>query len=233
MGNPQRLRAWLIVVVCAGLGLMLGVAAARSLTGREEGYTAQATLAMLPEQNIPLDQVAAFWEVLNRGQATASAAVVLEDDRWLNAAAAKAGARVSELRVSAGAMPNTTLITVTAKAGTPRTAEAALSSVLADAVGPAAKVSGPFRLETVVPPESSAVSLAPSRSQMFAALGIAGLLVGVGAGVLIVRSLRKRSTRISGVRFGREDHFAAAYSGTNGTDVTSSHRHSMVEITPR
>ncbi|WNG86969.1 hypothetical protein C6A87_024765 [Mycobacterium sp. ITM-2016-00317] len=230
MNRAFRIRNWLIVALCAMLGLIMGVVAANALTGGGERYTAQATLAMLPEDNIPLEQAAGFWEVLNRGQATASAAVVLEDNRWLYAAADAAGVPVSGLSLSAGAMPNTTLITVTVEAGSAQVAEGVLESVLTDAVGTAAKVACPFRLETVVPPNGSATSLAPSRLQMVGALGMAGFLVGVGVAILILRSLRERSARKPGATVQPDSSVGAHRTGTNGAPVSAHHAPSMVEI---
>ncbi len=230
MDKARSVRTWLIVTLCAMLGMIMGIAAAHALTSREARYTAEATLAMLPEENIPLEQAAGFWEVLNRGQATASAAVVLQDNRWLYAAADKVGVPVSAVSLSAGAMPNTTLITVTVEAGSAQDAEAVLDSVLTDAEGTAAKVAGPFRLETVVPPNGSANSLAPSPMQMLGALGIAGFLVGVGAAILIVRSLKGRSAGKPGAPVQPDSSSAARRTETNGAPVAASHEPSMVEI---
>jgi hypothetical protein len=184
-------RTWLVTVFTA-IGLAVGVLVAYIATGRAERFTAQATLAMLPAQDVPISQASNFWDVLNRGQATRSAAVVLEDESWLDVAASAAGVPKSDLSLSAGAIPDTTLITVTMKANSASSAEAALQAVLTNAVGPAATVSGPFRLQ-VVASAGSAHSMSPNPVQMFGAFGIAGLLVGAGVGLLATRSSRSRS----------------------------------------
>jgi hypothetical protein len=197
VSKPLLARAVLVVPILATLGLLIGLIVANALTGREERFTAQATLAMLPEKNIPLEQVSNFWEILSRGQATGSAAIVLNDGSWLDAAAQAAGVPKSQLTVSAGAVPNTTLITVTMTAQSARAAEVALESVLANATPQAAAVSGPFSLETIVPPAGSARAMGPAPVQMLGALGVAGLLAGAGVGLLISRSVRERLARHS------------------------------------
>ncbi|WP_018601513.1 hypothetical protein [Mycobacterium sp. 155] len=187
----NRTRAWLVVVLLAAFGLSTGVAIAYVFTGRSEQFTAQATLAMLPAADIPVEEIPSFWEVLNRGQATRSAAIVLEDNRWLASAAESSQVPISSLTLKAGVIPDTTLITVTMRASSPSVAERALDSVLTDAIGFAASVSGPFRLEIVGSPHGSARSAGTGSAKMFGALGLAGLLVGAGAGSLVSRSTRR------------------------------------------
>lgn len=231
MDRSQLTRTWLSVVICAALGLTLGLLAAKSLTDQEKRFTAQATLAMLPDRNLPLDQVSNFWEVLNRGQATGSAAVVLQDSRWLAPAAAAAGVPRSEIGLEAGAIPETTLITVTTKAYSAKAAEEALNSVLANAVRPAAEVSGPFRLETVVPPDGSAVAMAPSPIQSFGALGIGGLLVGAAAGIFVGRFFRDSATRKSDAPLDDQVAVLSRDSGARRGGAATTDNDSMVEIT--
>jgi len=207
-----------VVPILAALGMLIGLLAANALTGREERFRAEATLAMLPERNIPLEQVSSFWEVLNRGQATGSAAIVLKDSSWLDAAAQAAGVPKSQLTLSAGAVPDTTLITVTMTAQSARAAEVALESVLADATRRAAAVSGPFSLETIAPPAGSARAMGPAPIQMLGALGMAGLLAGAGAGLMVSRSVRgKRSVHHSDEVAERSDpdvaHLRTAHNG--------------------
>lgn len=190
MNRPLLTRTGLVATVLALCGLLIGLLGAQALTGRGERFTAQATLAMLPGSDISVAETPAFWEVLNAGQATRSAAIVLADSRWLDGAALAAGVPRTTLTLTAGAIPQTTLITTTMKADSAGAANAALSSVLGDAVGFAATVSGPFRIQTVTPP--TVQSLSPKRIQTMAALGIAGLLIGGGAGIFISRSARAR-----------------------------------------
>lgn len=188
-------RTWLIVTVLATIGLSIGVLGTYVFTGHAERFTAQATLAMLPGPDVPVEQQPNFWDVLNQGQATRSAAIVLGESRWLDDAASAAGTSKSKLTLSAGAIPETTLINVTMKADSAKAAELALASVLTHASGLAAATSGPFMLQTIASPDGSAHSMSPSSVQTLGALGIAGLLVGAGAGLLISRSAQRRSAR--------------------------------------
>ena len=192
MKSTLLTRTWLVVTALATVGLLIGLLGAQIVTARTAAFTAQATLAALPGPEITAAETPAFWEVLDAGQVTRSAAIVLADDRWLGGAALAAGVRKSTLTLTAGAIPQTTLITVTMKADSPGAANAALGSVLNDALGLAATVSGPFKLQIVTGPRVQ--SLEPNHIQLFGALGIAGLLVGAGAGLFISRSARTRLT---------------------------------------
>lgn len=190
MNRTLLARTSFIVTTFAVLGLLIGVLCTYAFTGRAERFAAQATLAMLPGPEVAVADTPAFWEVLNAGQATRSAAIVLADSRWLDEAALTAGVSKSTLSLTAGAIPQTTLITVTMKADSAGAADAALDAVLADAIGLAATVSGPFRLQTVTTP--TAQSVGPKNIQVLGAMGIAGLLLGAGGGFLISRSPRER-----------------------------------------
>jgi hypothetical protein len=183
------------MVVTFGLvGLAAGLTAAYLFSGIQERVKAQATLSILPGPEVPESNVPDYWEVINQGQPTRSAAIVLADSQWLNSAAGAAGVPRSELELAAGAIPETSLITVTMKADSSEAAERALDSVLKQASGAAASASGPYTLETVVYPAGSARSIVPTREQWIAGSGVGGLLVGVGLGLLISRGAQRRSS---------------------------------------
>ncbi|WP_197375396.1 hypothetical protein [Mycolicibacterium baixiangningiae] len=216
-------RTWFVVSVLALTGLMAGVVAANVLVGRQgERYTASTTLAMLPGPQIPADQVAAFWEVLGRGQATRSAAIVLGDGRWLEGAAAAAEVPKGELALTSGAVVDTTLIDVTMTANTPGGAEAALQSVITEGAALAESVSGPYRLEPISSPAGSAQAMGPALVQVRGACAIAGLLIGAGAGFLLSRFARRAPSRAG------EPHGArlplAGTDPVDGSDVQNTHR---------
>lgn len=173
-------------------GGVLGFFGAHVYNGQPGRYVADATLALLPGPEVQVAETPAFWEVLNAGQATRTAAAVIGDDRWLVAAASTAGVPRTTLSLSAGAVPQTTLITVRVTASSAESARVALDSVLVDAVGLATRVSGPFDLQTVATP--AAKPLGPSNIQVLAALVGAGMLLGAGSGALISRSARKRTS---------------------------------------
>lgn len=185
-------RMWVITTGFALLGLLVGLLAATFLMGREsQRYTAEASLAMLPSPQVPVTQAPGFWEVLSRGQATRSAAIVLADPKWLAAAAAAAGVPESELSLAAGAIVDTTLVSVTVQANSAPSAQRALDSVVAQAIVPAASASGPFRLEAVRSTVSDSGS-EPTRAQILVALGCAGVLLGGGLGMLVSRTALRR-----------------------------------------
>ena len=190
LGSP-----WLVIPVFALIGLLICVVPAYLLTGNAERFKAQTTVAMLPAANLPNADAPNYWEVLNRGQATRSAAIVLEDERWLGDASSAAGVPKSDLTLTAGAIPDTTLITVTVEANSARAAEAALQSVLDDALGQAAQVSGPFKLEVIASPAGTAQAKNPRPIELVGAFGVAGLLIGAGAGLLVTRAAQARSAQ--------------------------------------
>ena len=183
------------MVVTFGLvGLAAGLIAAYLYSGAQERVKAQATLSMLPGPEVPELNLPDYWEVINQGQPTRSAGIVLADSHWLNSAATAAGVPRSELELVAGAIPETSLIIVTMKADSPEAAERALDSVLKQASGVAASAAGPYILETVTSPVGSARSIMPTQAQWTAGLGIGGLLVGVGLGLVISRWAQQRSS---------------------------------------
>ncbi|GAT11188.1 hypothetical protein H7I77_23865 [Mycolicibacterium novocastrense] len=190
-------RRWLVAALCAVIGMVAGLLIAYVLLGHSKRYAAQATLAMLPASYIPTSEAAQYWDVLNHGQATRSAAIVFGQSTWLQSAAAAANVPPSELTMSAGAVRDTTLIEVSVEAGSPEAAEAALSSVLSDASGPATTVAGPFRLEVVRPPAGSAQALGPGGLQAYGAAGLAGLALGAGVGLLVGRRAGSRNPESS------------------------------------
>ena len=184
-------RARRLVVILAVLGLLLGSVTAY-ITLRQERFLAHATLAMLPGPNVPPEEALLFWEVLNRGQATRTAALTLQDPRWSGLISTQLGILPADFTLSAAAIPETTLIEVSVQANSAWAAERALSTVLADGVPYAASVSGPFVIETVNVEYAPATSLSPTLMQQVAAFGLAGLLVGAGAGFLISRVTQRR-----------------------------------------
>jgi hypothetical protein len=188
-------RTWIVIAVMAAIGLLVGVFGAHEYTARAERFMAEATIVMLPAPQLPDDVEAGYWEVLSRGQVTRSAAIVIGDSRWLDAAAARAGVPKSELALSAGAIPDTTLIDVTMQANSARAAELALEAVLGEGIGYAAKILGPFKLETISSVSGKPQSMVAQPRQMIGAFGLAGLLVGVGAALLIIRAAQRRSTQ--------------------------------------
>lgn len=186
-------RTWLVVVTLAVLGLALGAAAALVLIDRQDRVEARATLAMIPQSEIPLLETPNYWDILNQGQATRSAAIILGDKRWLDAAATQTGVPRGELSLSASAVPETTLITVAVEADSPEAAERALDWVLKNATSQAASIVGPFTLRLITDPIGSAREMGAAPVQLITAMAIGGLLVGAGAGVAVSRSAQRRS----------------------------------------
>lgn len=196
--NPGRRPAPWTILAAALAGLLVGVLVAVLVTSSPPRYRAAATLALLPGPQLAAQELPDYWEVLSRGQATRTSALVLGQPRWLAAAALESGEPVDRLTLAAGAIPDTSLISVTMEADTSRAAELALRSVIQGGSGEAAAVSGPFALNVVSDPEGSAVSLAPNELPVLVAGGLAGLLIGAGAGLVVGRAVAGRRARRPG-----------------------------------
>lgn len=186
-----RTRTRQFIAVLAIIGLVVGCVAG-FLTSRQDRFLAQVTLAMLPGPEVPPEAALGFWEVLNNGQATRTAAMTLEDPRWLGAISQDTGFLTSDFALSAGAVPDTTLVVVTLEASSAWAAERGLTTIVTDGVADAEKVSGPFALETVSVDYTQASSLSPALLPTVIVSGLAGLLLGSGVGFLIGRSLEGR-----------------------------------------
>lgn len=185
-----------IAALCAVVGLILGLAAALVYSAAATpSYEAKATVVMMPAPGVPPAESSYYWEILSRGQVTRTAAIVLADRRWLEQAAQSAGVPASELTLTAGAVADTTLIeaTMTAKSGA--AAEKGLEKVLEVASADAASISGPFVLKEISAPGGTATSTGISKAQLIPAASIAGLVLGLGVGLLIARTRRGPGAR--------------------------------------
>ena len=186
------------IVAAALAGLLIGVLVAVQVTSAPPRYRATSTLALLPGPQLATAELPDYWEVLSRGQATRTSALVLGQPRWLAAASIDSGDPAAALALAAGAIPDTSLISVTMEADTSKSAELALRSVIQAASTEAAGVSGPFVLNVVGAPEGSAVSLTPDEAPVLVAGGLAGLLIGAGLGLVAERALVARRPRRGG-----------------------------------
>ncbi|GAT05244.1 YveK family protein [Mycolicibacterium fortuitum] len=181
MSSPKRL--WLnpIVVTCAVLGLALG-AIAGFLFPVSTTYRATAQVALVPGPNLTTADASAYWEVLTQGQVSRTAAAVFADPRWTSSAASAAEVDESSLILTAGAVPDTTMVSITADAPSEHAARAAVADLLAKATPEVAAVSAPFQVRVVSPP-SGAYAMATPRSQLILAGALGGLMFGAAVGI--------------------------------------------------
>lgn len=192
MSRPRDNRFYRFAIPALALiGALLGAAFGFLLTPDAGRYKASAEVAFLPAANLTIVEASNFWEVLTRGQVSRTAAVVYEDPRWLPSAANAAKVSPSELTLSAAAVPDTTLVTVSVQAPSAGTAEAALNDVLTTATAEVASIASPYAVRVLWPPENSAAPLAlPGPTQIMAAGALAGGLVGGAAGWYLIRRVR-------------------------------------------
>lgn len=218
-----------VVALCAAVGIIVGAIAAPFVTPHPTRYTASATVALLPAPNLSISEASGFWEVLNGGQINRTAAIVYSDKaRWLPAAASKAGVAESDLSLSAGAVPESSLISVTMQGPTAAATETALQTVLDEANPQVVQVSTPFAIKTIGSTKGSAQVIAgPSALQLVLLGALIGGIIGVGVGVLVMRRARKMD------RPGVDGPVTTEQGGADGTtsaDSLAESAHSPGEI---
>lgn len=193
MTKPRMMIAMLGLigaVLGAGIGALAAPGASR--------YVAEANVAFLPAPELTMVEASDFWEVLTRGQVTRTAAIVYGDPRWLTSAAAAANVSRDDLTLSAAALPETTILTVTVSAGSAAAADAALNNVLVTATPEVSNLSTPYFVKVLWPPEGSASPAPmPGRMQVAGAGALAGLLAGGGIGWFLSRRRRGAAGRHS------------------------------------
>jgi xanthosine utilization system XapX-like protein len=187
-GSKLNLRAAAVIALLGIVGALVGVAVGLYLarTGKP-WFRAEMELALLPGPDVPPEEISNYWEALARGQAPRIAAEVLDQPRWIPGAAAAAGVDEGAVLITAGVVTDTTLITVGGEAPSPEAAEAAVTAAVTEATPLAQSVSGPFVLQVVQPAQGTATSQTTPDSQVVAVAGLAGLVVGAGLAVLVVR----------------------------------------------
>lgn len=187
-------RLWLrpVVAVAALVGLLIG-GAVGMLVPLTTHYQAAAQVAMVPGPNLTTADASAYWEVLTQGQVSHTAATVFGDPRWKPSAASAAGVDPSQITLTAGAIPNTTMVSITADGSSAQAVQAALSDLLDKALPEVSAVSTPFTVRIVSQPISVTATAVP-RLQVGLAGALGGLLIGAAAG-LGVAWLRAKSTR--------------------------------------
>lgn len=202
----------IIVAVLAVLGAVLGAALGAAAAPSSSRYMVTANVALLPAPELTSEDASSYWEVLTRGQITRTAAIIYDDPRWLSQAAEDAGVSQEDLTLTAAALPDTTMLSVTVSASSADAAEAALNTVLVTATPEVSSLAAPFFVKVLWPPDNSAwTEPAPSRAQVAAAGAVGGLLLGAGIGWFLQR--RRLSAESSG-RHAGDSHAVGATHGS-------------------
>ncbi|MFC7621698.1 hypothetical protein [Microlunatus sp. GCM10028923] len=186
--RPRTTRWPALVAVLLGLlvasaGLGYGLASPPT-------WTAEHAVVVVPTGKSVSEQ-AALYETLSRGQVVATAAEIYSENRW--------HAAHPEVEVSAGAVPPSAVLQVTASGTNRAEVEAALAEVLTSATPEANRILKPYRVTVL---DSRPPTARESGLSLFVWAGIAGL-AGLLAGAFGYVGLAAIRDRWSGARFGR------------------------------
>ncbi len=188
--GKSRITIGAFALIGAFLGVVLGFLAAPSQTW----YAESANVALVPPPNLSTAESSSFWEVLTRGQVTRTAAILYADRRWAPSAANAAKVPESAVSISAAALPETTMLSVTVTSSSAAAAEAALNDVLTTATPEVSSLAAPYFVKVIWPQKGSATPLpTPGKTQIGAAGALGGLLVGGAVGYLYQRWRRRRA----------------------------------------
>lgn len=181
MNRKQRL--WLnpLVATAAVVGALIG-GVAGMLIPLTTHYQAAAQIAMVPGADLTTADASAYWEVLTQGQVSRTAATVFSDPRWKPSAVSASGVDDSEITLTAGAIPDTTMVSITADGPSAHAVQAALSDLLDKAMPEVTAVSAPFTARIVSQPINVTGTSVP-RVQAELAGAVGGLVIGAAAGI--------------------------------------------------
>lgn len=204
-------RAW-IVAATTVLGALTGAGAGTALADAPARYASTATVAVVPAAGLPDDLAADFWQVLSEEQVVRTAATIYGSEQWAVEAARALDVPTTEVKLSASALVDTTLVEVTVETGSAASSDAALATVLGSASTSASTILAPFVIsEAAVRPAETARGASPA--QLVGVAAIAGALVGAGIG-LVISAIGRR---------GRGDGPAAGGDGAAGGGAAGGH----------
>lgn len=183
----------LVICAFALMGALVGAVLGIYMAPGNTRYEISANVALVPPPDLTTAESSSFWEVLTRGQVSRTASILYADPRWVASAANAAKAEPGDLYITAAALPETTMMTVTVSASSAQAAEDALNDVLTTATPDVASLAAPYFVKVIWPQKGSAIALpAPGKTTFGGAGFLGGLLVGGGIGVLAPRLRRFR-----------------------------------------
>lgn len=187
-------RRRLIIVAVAGVlvGVLAVFATTVLLGARTASYKAEAELSLVPPANLDADDTKSAWNFIEDGQPASIAADVLRQPQWLTPAAAAAGLPAdditleSEVIVAPGGDTGVVALTVTTT--DPDAAEKAADAVVAAATPLIRQVAGPVDVKIIQGGAGNSESSTISRTDVYAIVFIAGLLLGSALAYPFVRA---------------------------------------------
>lgn len=172
--------AWLLpAMVGVAVALVVFLAGAWFVSGREDKYVASGSMVILPK---PGDDAveSAYWETLGKGIVSTFAEVIRSAP--ITGAASGAGTRVT-------ISPESSLLVVEGTANSARAAEQVAQLRIDAGLAAVVQLTTPFRVEIVDRPVDSAARSGLSKTSLIGASGMAALALGVAAaqGALVLR----------------------------------------------
>jgi capsular polysaccharide biosynthesis protein len=180
-GAPRGFLTGIVVALVVILaGMVFGAHRPSEWTATSQWLTGPAAFPRGSEDT------SSYYETLSRGQITQTAAAVMGNQQFVDAAKRSLGLEAgSPATVRVTVVPETALVKVTVIATNPNTAERLGNEVPNQAAPAVDRLLQPFALRRVVGASGTAVRTSIGGIQFYAVLGAVALMLGVGAQQLV------------------------------------------------
>ena len=183
-----RGRGRLPVVVGVPTFIVLAVLGIVLISSRPVSYTADLAVVVVPSKKVSVEQAAALFDSLSRGQVVATAAEIYQQRRWRSDA--------SEVVISAGNVAPSSVINITAVGRSPEEVVEVLSGVVSRATPEANRLLNPYtvlRLDEISPEVETAGLGRPLQYGLVALAALFGAALMAQLSVRLERWFQRRS----------------------------------------
>jgi hypothetical protein len=171
------------------------------LAARADKWSANASVVVLPTQDLDPGSAAGYYETLSRGQMVETIAEIIRLPQLTRAS--EDGLRLSpadrsNVGVSVGVVPNTAMITTTVTAGKAVVAENLANQILGGATFYIGQLNSPYVIDGVSSAAGTAKRSGVGTATLFGALLIGALMLGLAAQQLVYQVVVARQRRRGG-----------------------------------
>lgn len=184
--SSSRWTRAVVVGVCAAL--MVAVAGLSYVLTRPVSWSAHRNVVVVPATT-DLHQAASLYDSLSRGQVVATAAELYGESRW--------HPDTPEVTVTAGSLPPSAVVQITATGGDKAAVEATVQAVVANATAEVNTILRPYQAVVIQTDPPIAHQTGLGRTSLGAVVLMAALLGGVAAAGLAFR-LPRRARPVDG-----------------------------------